>query len=230
MESNDLISKVRIEIGKVTDTKQIADGDITKENGYILDIIAEHLPQKTLRYITSVADQRGYDVPTTVMRVKKVFPWGALEESTLDLSTSGATGTAVVAFEHESYNFPSLWTIDLMRRRRGLPKIRHSFDPINHKLYIDPYPTAAGDKYWYMAIEKADWTLANVPTDFEYLVVIGTSWKTLEVLMLNRTQLGGITRLGDTIEYPADRLKPFIDSRKDEFFSTLDMKSKSIGS
>jgi hypothetical protein len=126
---------------------------------------------------------------------------------------------------NEYYNFPSLWAIRMMRRIRGLPRIRFEFNPVEKKLKIDPYPENTGDKYWYISIEKSDWTLAKLPSDFEELLVTGTVWKCLEIIALKRSTLGGVLRAGGFVDYPASSLKQFIDSKKDAFFTELDVKS-----
>lgn len=222
MDASNLYAAVRAEIGKVSNVSEIADADILRESGYILDRIAEMIPTKAIRYVTSVANQREYDVNANTVRVQKVFLWDTVDENVMVLG-----GYRIEVDEPNEYvEFPSLWVIEMSRRNRCLPRIRHSYDPVRRKLAIDPYPEEADKKYWYVSVEKADWTLAKCPSDFEGLLVTGTSWKCLEIVQLKRSNLGGILREGGFVDFPAGSMRPFIDAKKTEFFDALELKSK----
>ena len=152
-----------------------------------------------------------------------MFQWDEAE----DKNTMILGGYRVSAVDaSEGYNFPSMRIIDRMRRVRGLPRIKHEFDPINQKLKIDPMPTEDGNKYWYTSIERSDWTLENVPEDFEDLLVTGVAWKCLEIVALKRSNLGGVIRDGGFVTYPATELKLFVDQYRDDFHAELKLKSK----
>lgn len=224
MTTIELIAAVRAECGKlpVARTTELEDTDISRESVYILDKIADACPQKAIRSITSVANQREYSVDAATIRVSKVFPWDAGDEELMVLGSIKVDQ----ARANEYYNFPSLWVIEQSRRRRGLPRIRHRFDPVSRKLAIDPYPQTAGVKYWYVSIEKTDWTLVKLPTNFENLLVTGTTWKCLEIVALKRSELGGTLRQGGFIDYPSVSLRSFIDAKKKEFDIELEVKSK----
>lgn len=223
-----LIAEVRRRCGKVTGNAEIEDADITTEGTYCLTEIAEFIPVKVLRSITSVANQREYAVHANTRRIQTVFPWGTIAENPDRALIDFGGGDPVTAESGRSeyYNFPSLWMIEQMRRVRNLPKIKFEFHPVTRKLQLDPYPTVAGDLYWYYSIESADWTLANVPTEFAELLVLGTSIRILDVLALRRSQLGGIQRQGGFVEFPMDRLKTFSDDWKKEYKAQLFLKAK----
>jgi len=108
--------------------------------------------------------------------------------------------------------------------------LKWDWNAIRRKIIIDPAPTQAGDKYWYISIERVSWILDNLPDDFEELLVTGVAWKCLEIVLLKRSDLGGIPREGGFIDYPASALRSFIDSKKDEFFDILKLKSNLYGS
>lgn len=223
MTDAELIAAVRRKCGKLGNTKELEDTDITPEGAKILRKIAEWITIRVHRYITSEADVREYDTHANTIRVPKVFRWDeASDQNTLVLG--GYKVSEVDA--SEAYNFPSMKIIERMRRVAGLPRIRHEFDPINKKLKIDPMPTEAGDKYWYTSVERADWTMANLPGEFEELLVLGTSWKCLEVVALKRSGLGGVIREGGFVTYPATELKRFSDQYRDDFHAELKLKSK----
>lgn len=225
MTDAELIIAVRARCGKVTSGMgELDDADITREGGWILKKIAERITVKCHRYITSVANQREYDVADETLRVQELFPTGSVDTDMLN--DPEMTGYTVDENAIEEYNWPSLYMIRKERQLKGLPDIRGSFDPIRRKLAIDPYPETAGDKYWYTSIEKTRWTLAAVPEDFEGLVVLGTSWRGLETIALKRSTLGGVHRDGGFINYPEERLKKFIDSWRDEFYDDLRLKAK----
>jgi hypothetical protein len=228
MTSANLIAYVRARIGKLVGSAEIEDADITNESVHVLSNIAEWIPVKKLRSITSVANQRSYDVHADTKRVQKVFLWGSVsqnpERELFDFSGGDrVTGNQSV---QEYYNFPSLWMIDQMRIAHSLPKISFDFHPIERKLNIDPMPTVDGDLYYYISIETVLWILSSVPSDFEDLVVFGTAIRVLQILMLRRSQLGGIQRQGGMVDYPSDRLKLVIDDWKTEYQLTLSIKAK----
>lgn len=224
MESITLRQQVRAECGKISpSSSELSDTDITSEAGNTIAIIANRLPQKVLRYITSVKNQRQYSTHANTKRVQIVFPAEDVGEALVDL------GSPMAIDEPESndeYWFPSLWTIRQMRRTRGRSRMNFHFDPINKTLDIDPMPDEAGKKYYYISVEKAGWTLAALPTDFEPLVVTGTVWKCLEIVALYRSKLGGTMRAGGFVDYPVMGLREYIDAKKDEFYDELRIMEK----
>lgn len=223
MESADLIAAVRMKCGKLNNTKELGDTDITLQGTWILSKIADWITIRKIRSITSVANQRDYDVNENTVRVTKVFQWDvAADENTMVLG--GYRVTEVQA--SEGYNFPSMRVIESMRRVRGLPRIRYEYDPINKTLKIDPMPNEAGNTYWYRSVEKADWTLANLPADYVDLLVLGTAWRALEVIALKRSGLGGVIRDGGMVTYPSTELKLFVDQYRDDFWDELKFKAK----
>jgi len=222
MEASNLYAAVRAEVGKVSNTIELEDADILRESGYILTKIAERIPSKALRYITSIANQREYDVNANTMRVQKVFVWDTMDENIMVLG-----GYRISIDEPNEYvEFPSLWVIEMTRKMRALPRIRHYFDPVRKKLAIDPYPEEAGMKYWYISVEKTDWTLAKCPVDFESTLVTGVVWKCLEIILMKRSNLGGIMREGGLVDFPSVSMRPFIEAKKSEFFDDLEIKTK----
>jgi hypothetical protein len=222
MDASSLYAAVRAEVGKVANVIELADADILRESGYILTKIAERIPSKVLRYITSIINTREYDVYSATMRVQKVFLWDTMDENIMVLG-----GYRICVDEPNEYvQFPSLWVIEMTRKARALPRIRHYFDPVRRKLAIDPYPEEAGQKYWYISVEKTDWTLAKCPADFESTLVTGVVWKCLEIILLKRSNLGGILREGGFVDFPAVSMRPFIEAKKTEFFDDLEIKTK----
>lgn len=223
MEIQELHKAVRAELGKIpTDnTVDIEPADILREADYILREIGTFLPEKVLRFITSVAQEPLYDVHDNTMRVQKVYRWDTIDE---DLMKLGSISTDE-ADASEYYNFPSLWTIRQLRRLRNLPRVKHEWHPIGRKLKIKPTPDSTGLKYWYISIEKSEWTLANLPLDFEMLFVTGVAWKCLEIVALRRSDLGGVIREGGFVTYPSTELKKFVDSKRDSFYADLKVKA-----
>jgi len=223
MTDAELIAAARLKCGKLTNDKELGDSDVLAEGAKILRKIAEWITIRVHRYITSEADVREYSTHANTIRVPKVFQWDEAE----DKNTMVLGGYKVSEVDaSEGYNFPSMKIIDRMRRVAGLPRIRHEFDPINKKLKIDPMPTETGNKYWYTSVERSDWTLANVPEDFEELLVTGTAWKCLEIVALKRSGLGGVIRDGGFVTYPSTELKLFVDQYRDDFHAELKLKSK----
>lgn len=221
MTSADLIAAVRSRMGKISDTHQIEDTDITREGDYILKIIAERVSEKVMRTITSVANQRGYSVHANTRRVQKVFKWEGIDPQLLQL---GSPEVAAVD-RNEYYNFPSLWQIEQILKRKGLPKVKFEWNPAKRTLYIDPAPRIDDETYYYVSIEYANWALSSLPTEFEDILITGTAWRALEIAFLYRSSLGGVQREGGFIDYPADRMKPFIDGKRDEFYEQLRIKT-----
>lgn len=224
MDSADLIVQVRAECGKVASTDELADVDITNEADNIISIIAERLPQKVLRYITSTINVRQYSTHANTKRIQIVFPEDGVDVNILDLGNEIVSGLGLGI--DEDYNFPSLWTIKMMRKNRGLPRIDYHFDPINKTVDIDPMPRETGTKYYYFSIEKGDWTLVKAPTDFEQMIITGTAWKCLEIVALKRSKLGGVQRAGGFVDYPYAGLREYIDAKKEEFWQELNIKEK----
>lgn len=223
MTDAELRTAVRRKCGLIVNTKELDDPDITAEGAKILRKIAEWITIRVHRYITSEADVREYDTHANTIRVPKVFQWDEAE----DQNTMILGGYKVSAVDaSEGYNFPSMKIIDRMRRIRGLPRIKHEFDPVNRKLKIDPMPTETGNKYWYTSVERSDWTMDDLPEDFEELLTLGTAWKCLEVIALKRSGLGGVIRDGGFVTYPSTELKRFSDQYRDDFHAELKLKSK----
>jgi hypothetical protein len=232
MEEATLLEAVYAKCGKLeTDTSEIEDTDIIREYGVILNIFKEKFPITRLRYIESVdetarayEDRGEYDVNSLTQWVKQVFPWGAIEEAYTDPAMSGKV--VGVTKGDEYYNWPSLWTINMQRKQKGLPRFRWYFDRIRKKLRIDPYPSSAGDKYWYFSAENADWMLANVPAELGDLLITGTVWKMIEQLAMARTRLGGIHKEGGFVTYPAAEIHAIAKDYKKEFYDELRLKTK----
>lgn len=221
METSALYTAVRAELGKVGNVTDIVDADILREAGYILQRISAALPKKVPRYITSVANQREYDVNITTIRVQALL---SDEEVSADDRMKLGSYLINETQANEDYLFPSLWVIKMMRRKRARPNIRFDFNPVERKLKIDPVPEEAGTRYWYISIEAAGWTVAAVPAEFEELLITGTVWKCLQIVFLRRSTEGGILRDGGRVDYPASMMKGYVDSMKDDFFETLKIK------
>jgi hypothetical protein len=226
MDDNVLYGAVRAELGKVENITDIGDADILREAGYILQKISAALPKKVPRYITSVANQREYDVNLATIRVQALI---SNEEVSADDQMKLGSYLINETQANEDYNFPSLWVIKMMRRRRALPNLRFDFNPIERKLKIDPVPEEDGQRYWYISIESAGWTVSATPTEFEELLITGTVWKCLQIVFLRRSTEGGIMRDGGRVDYPASFLKGYADSAKEEFFETLKLKQMLYG-
>jgi hypothetical protein len=222
MTSVNLIINVRASCGKnVATNDELEDTEILQYGTDILQRIGEKIPSKALRYVTSVANQREYDVPSTVLRIQKVFPWDTVDQDLMVLGGYKVDESS----SNEYYNFPSLWRIKMMRKIAGLPRIQYQFDPIDKKLILDPHPEEAGLRYYYLSVEKSKWTLANVPDDFEEVLVLGVTWKSLEQVALKRSQLGGVMREGGRVTYPATELWNLAEKRRDEFNTELQVKA-----
>lgn len=224
MDTSNLIEGVRAECGKLDNAIELENDDIIRQSGWILKRLAERIKIKEIRYVTSVANQRLYDVATTTLRVQKVFKSDGINDLIL-LSDIGSHKESTEITDSTSYYlFPSLWKIEMTRKMRGLPRIKFDFDPINRKLALDPAPSESGKKYWYVSIEKSKWVLDIVPDDFEEIVIVGVTFKALEQVALKRSNLGGIHREDGMVNYPASELKKFVDSKKDEFYDLLRIK------
>lgn len=225
MTEAELIKAVRAGIGTTAKMKEVLDADIKRIYPWVLARIGEKITIRTLRYITSVANQRAYSVPTAVLRVIKVFSWSSYEDNYLSVTEMGATHRPGVFDRDERYHHPSTWTIDTMKKLRGLPKIRFEFDPINRELKIDPYPTEAGKKYWYLSVDKSKWTLSALPEDMEELLVTGCVWKAAEQVAMKRSELGGVMREGGRVTYPASELWTIAKDKRTEFKDDLTTKA-----
>lgn len=227
MEESELITAVRAACGKVSSDEELEDADIIREGGWILQKIDERITDRKLRSFTGTKDEREYDAHENTVRVPKVYPYDSRISDTV---FSGTQHGAVADPEtSEYYLFPSLYAIEKQRRIRGLPALQSRWNHIRRKIVIDPAPTQDGDTYWYVSIERVNWTLANLPGDFEELLVTGTSWKCLSIVLLKRSDLGGIQREGGFVDYPASALRSFIIDKKDDFFDTLRRKSQLYG-
>lgn len=232
MEVADLRIAIYAKCGKLeSDISELEDSDITRESGWILNIFKEKFPSVRLRYIESVdesareyEDRGEYDVDDLTRRVKQVFPWDAIEEAYTDPAMTGAV--VGVTQGDEYFNWPSLYTINMQRKQKGLPRFRWHFDNVRRKLRIDPYPSSAGDKYWYFSVENTDWTIAKIPTEFDEMFVTGVTWKIVEQLAMARSRLGGIQREGGFVIYPATEIHNIAQDYKKEFFADLRLKTK----
>jgi len=230
MTEADLILAVRAGLGQNTVAKEeLEDVDIVRHYGEILMKIGEKITIRELRYITGAVDTRSYDVPSTVLRVVKVYRWDTYAENYLSVSDLGASHRPGAGRPSENYMFPSIHTMDAMRKHRGLPRIRHEFDPINRKLRIDPMPSTAGNKYYYVSVEKTQWSLSALPEDFEEIITTGCVWKGLEQIALKRSELGGVLREGGRVTYPATELFTIADKKKGHFEDLLDIKQMLYG-
>lgn len=232
MESATVLTAVYAKCGKLeSDTSEIEDTDIVREYGVILNIFKEKFPIKRLRYIESVdesareyEDRGEYDVNTLTQWVKEVFPWDAIEDAYTDPAMSGKI--VGVTQGDEYYNWPSLWRINMQRKQKGLPRFTWRFDRVRAKLRIDPYPSSSGNKYWYFSVENADWTIGNMPTELNDLLILGTTWKMVNQLAMARSRLGGIQREGGFVTYPATELHNIAKDYKKEFYDELRLKTK----
>ncbi len=225
-----LIDAVRLELGKipVENVVDILDADIIAENGRVLKLIADKITKKVLRSLTTIAYTDVYPVNDNTLRVAEVYPSNVLSATSDGFNDPAMTGIIVNTGSDDpenAYEFPSLATIDALRRRRGTQRLRFEYDPIARTVRIIPMPVVVNVPVWYLSVEKSSWTLATVPEDFQVMMLDGTVWRCLEVVMLRRSQEGGIQRSGGQIDYPADRMKPFIDGRKSEFEKALDGKA-----
>ena len=224
MTEDELILAVRTSISSTTLMDEVEDVDIKRYYPWILSRVGEKISIRTLRYITSVANEREYSVPDAVLRVVKVYKWSATLSNYLSVSDMGATHQPGGTSE-EYYHFPSTWAIESMERMANLVRIRWEFDPINRKLRIDPHPTEAGLKYYYTSADKTKWTLVALPEDMEEVVVMGCVWKCMEQLATKRTELGGVMREGGRVSYPATELWAISKDKKTDFYDELNTKS-----
>lgn len=227
MEDSELIAAVRAECGKVDDTATLGDADVLREGNWILKRIDEKVTDSKVRSFDGIKDEREYDPHDNTVRVQRVFPSDTVTSDTVVLGSHHKE-----AFDPEASDFylwPSLYVIKQQRRIAGLPPFRWDWNHIRRKIIIDPMPTVDGDKYWYVSIERVNWTIADLPEGFEELLVMGVTWKCLEIVLLKRSDLGGVQRGGGFVDYPASTLKPFVDDKRDAFYDTLRMKVQLYG-
>jgi hypothetical protein len=228
MEDSELVAAVRAECGKVNDDETLDNADVLRESNWILKRIDEKITDRKVRSFLSEADEREYSPHDNTVRVQRVFPFDTLGSDPMNFGSQyGRT-----VFDPEASDFylwPSLYVIAQQRRLAGLPPFRWEWNHIRRKIIIDPMPTVGDEKYWYVSIERVEWTLANLPESFEELLVTGTTWKCLEIVLLKRSDLGGIQRAGGFIDYPASTLKPFVDDKRDAFYDILRMKVQLYG-
>jgi len=227
MENSELTAAVRAECGKVTAEEELDNSDITREGEWILKRIDERITDKKLRSFTGTTDEREYDPHANTVRVQKVYPSDTTLSDTIELGSHHKAASDPDTSEY--YNFPSLYVISLQRRIRGLPALRWEWNHIRRKVIIDPAPTQDGDTYWYISIERVEWTVGALPADFEELLVTGVAWKCLEIVLLKRSDLGGIQREGGYIDYPASSMRDFVVDKKDSFFRQLKFKAQTYG-
>lgn len=228
MEDDVLITAIKSECGKVTATEELDNDDIIRQANYILKRIDERITDRRLRSFDGVKDEREYSPHADTVRVQKVYPSDTQGSDSMILGTHHKQQFDPDVSEY--YSHPSLYVIAMQQRVRGLPKLSWEWNAIRRKIIIDPAPTVAGEKYWYMSVERVSWTLDALPEDFEELLVVGVAWKCLEIVLLKRSDLGGIPREGGFVDYPATAMKSFIDDKKEEFFSILRIKAMIYGS
>jgi len=224
MTTAELYATVRTALGKIPaeNTADIDNPDILEASVWILRRINNAIPETRVRYITSEINQPEYDVPDTVVRVRKVFYYKEIET---DLMILG--GIEIGRSErNEYYNFPSIYEIEQMMQKRGRPKIRFSFHPRYRKLVINPAPENAGRRYYYQTVEANQFAITDIPEDLEELLIVGCAWKTLMVVALRRSDLGGVIREGGFVTYPSTELKLFVDEYRNEFKMILEAKAR----
>jgi len=227
MTQSELVDSVRLMCGHITEkSDELPAENIITISDWILNKIGEYITVKRTRYITleAIQPEGGYDVHEDCTRVKDVLTSGEVDDDLLDLGSYKVVNETSMA---DYYNWPSLWKIKMMRQWRGRKRFKWTFDPVNKKLKIDPNSSSdAGKKYYYLSIERSHWTLSKLPPEFNDLLIVGVSWKALEVVALHRSELGGMHRDGGKVTYPSTELKLFVDSKKDEFYRELRIRSK----
>jgi len=232
MTEEELQLAVKSECGKIQSDTELDDDDIAREGGYMLMRIDEKITDKQLRCFVGVANQREYSPHDDTVRVTKVYPSDTQLDNRLILGTASAGASAGDPSDLviDPYLWPSLNSIDAQRRVKGLPKLTWGWNHIRRKITIDPMPFQDGDNYWYKSVERSNWTLANLPSDLEELIVTGTTWKCLEIVLGQRSQLGGIPREGGFVNYPAGSLGDWVERKKTEFLDMLKLKTALYGS
>jgi len=232
MTDEQLQVAVNAACGKIESVIELATDDIDREGAYILQRIDERITDRKLRSFVGVLNQREYSPHADTVRVIKVYPSDTQLDNRLILGAASASGGNADLDDSviDSYLWPSLNSIDRQRRVRGLPDLAWGWNHIRRKITIDPAPYQGGDNYWYMSIERANWTLADLPSDLEELIVLGTSWKCLEIVILKRSNLGGIHREGGFANYPAGTLGDWVVRKRDDFFDSLKLKAALYGS
>jgi len=214
MTNEALVAAVRAECGKVSNTIDIADVDITREAAFILRRISSTLPERVVRSITTSEGVSEYDAHASTVRVEGIFQ---LAEDQAEAIFN--FNTRIDSAERSLW--PSIDVIDEMRRKRAATFLRYNFHPVRRKILLAKTPDSDDVELFYISVEEAVWTLATLPASFEELVVTGTTWKSLEIIALRRTTEGGIMREGGRVDYPADALRKFIDAKKKEFEDDL---------
>jgi len=235
MTSEELELAVKSECGKIQSDTELDNDDIAREGGYMMVRIDEKITDKRLRCFVGVANEREYSPHDDTVRVTKVYPSDTQLDDKLVLGSHHSAGSGLGGADLDDsiidpYLWPSLNSIDRQRRVKGLPALSWGWNHIRRKITIDPMPFQDGDNYWYKSVERSNWTLANLPSDLEELIVTGTVWKCLEIVLGQRSQLGGIHREGGFVNYPAGSLGDWVVRKKDEFFDLLKFKAAIYGS
>jgi len=233
MTSVELALAVNAECGKIQSELELASADIAREGGYILQRIDERITDRRLRSFVGTIDIREYSPHANTVRVIKVYPSDSELDDRMVLGSASAGASGSESLDDsvtDPYLWPSLNSIDRQRRVRGLPNLVWGWNHVRRKITIDPAPFQTGDNYWYMSIERANWTLADLPVDLSELIVTGTVWKCLEIVLLQRSQLGGIHREGGFANYPAAALGDWIERKRTDFFDLLELKAALYGS
>jgi len=233
MTPEELQLAVKSECGKIQSDTELDNDDIAREGGYMLVRIDEKITDKRLRSFVGVANQREYDPHADTVRVIKVYPSDTRLDNKLEMANASPAATGGTDLDDsvtDPYLWPSLNSIESQRRVRGLPALSWGWNHIRRKITIDPMPFQDGDNYWYKSVERSNWTLVNLPSDLEELIVTGTVWKCLEIVLGQRSNLGGIHREGGFVNYPAGSLGDWVERKKDEFFDMLKLKAAIYGS
>jgi len=230
MTDDELRLAVNAECGKISSEIELASDDIDREGGYILQRIDERITDRQLRSFVGTINIREYSPHTDTVRVTKVYPSDTQLDNRLILGSASAGVSNVDDTVVDPYFYPSLNSIDRQRRVRGLPNLVWGWNHVRRKITIDPAPYQSGDNYWYQSVERSNWTLANLPADLEELIVIGTTWKCLEIVILQRSNLGGIHREGGFANFPAAVFGDWIERKRTDFFDLLALKAALYGS
>ncbi len=230
MTDAELRLAVNAECGKVASELELANADIDREGGYILQRIDERITDKRLRSFVGTINIREYSPHADTVRVTKVYPSDTQLDNELILGSASVGDTNVGDTVIDPYLWPSLNSIDRQRRVRGLPDLVWGWNHVRRKITIDPAPYQSGDNYWYMSVERANWTLGDLPVDLSELIVTGTTWKCLEIVIFFRSNLGGIHREGGFANYPAATLGDWVERKRTDFFDLLTLKAALYGS
>ena len=172
-----------------------------------LERITDWVPNKTVRYITTVADQQTYSVPSSVLNILDVYRDSAgvfytkfdddiwLAASPLELQ-----GISI-------YLNPALYDI-VMGQVVALERMNavdFDFDPTASEVTLMPQPSSSGDRVYYLAAEAWEWTDSGTfpLTQFRRAIMLWAEYQVLAQLEQRRSKLSGQPRAGGTIGYQA---------------------------